>query len=145
MQLSDVQQTHMEFECFWYGKLATIQRCSWLNRLLITIDYLLKGFLSRKSINDMFDMAQNCHAPIHSVTGCHQGGFVSVFYFTKEVNPRLIKRSLKTNGRLANLELTSLVKKASGVMEKTSFKLWMHSWLEKRKMSLRRAVVYSYL
>ena len=30
--------------------------------------------------------------------------------FTKEVSPRLAKRPLKTNGRLANLVLTSLVK-----------------------------------
>ena len=30
----------------------------------------------------------------------------SVLSFTKEVNPRLAKRPLKTNGRLANLELT---------------------------------------
>ena len=34
--------------------------------------------------------------------------------FTKEVNPRLAKRPLKTNGRLANSELTSLVKEAIG-------------------------------
>ena len=33
--------------------------------------------------------------------------------FTKEVNSRLVKRPLKTNGRLANLELTSLVKEAT--------------------------------
>ena len=33
--------------------------------------------------------------------------------FTKEVNPRLAKRPLKTNGRLANLGLTSLVKEAT--------------------------------
>ena len=34
--------------------------------------------------------------------------------FTKEVNPGLAKRPLKTNGRLVNLELTSLVKGATG-------------------------------
>ena len=34
--------------------------------------------------------------------------------FTKEVNPRLAKRPLKINGRLANHELTSLVKEATG-------------------------------
>ena len=34
--------------------------------------------------------------------------------FTKEVNPRLAKRPLKTNGRLANRGLTSLVKEATG-------------------------------
>ena len=33
--------------------------------------------------------------------------------FTKEVNPRLAKRLLKTNGRLANRGLTSLVKEAT--------------------------------
>ena len=33
--------------------------------------------------------------------------------FTKEVKPQLAKRPLKTNGRLANLELTSLVKEAT--------------------------------
>ena len=36
-------------------------------------------------------------------------------HFAKEVNPRLAKRPLKTNGRLANLELTSLVKEATEV------------------------------
>ena len=39
----------------------------------------------------------------------------SVASFTKEVNPRLAKRPLKTNGRLANRWLTSLVKEATGV------------------------------
>ena len=33
----------------------------------------------------------------------------AVAFFTKEVNPRLAKRPLKTNGRLANRGLTSLV------------------------------------
>ena len=35
--------------------------------------------------------------------------------FTKEVNPQLAKRPLKTNGRLANRLLTSLVKEATGI------------------------------
>ena len=35
---------------------------------------------------------------------------------TKEVNPRLAKRQLKTNGSLANLELTSIVKEAKVLM-----------------------------
>ena len=38
----------------------------------------------------------------------------SVASLTKEVNPRLAKRPLKTNGRLANLDLTSLVKEVTG-------------------------------
>ena len=37
--------------------------------------------------------------------------------FTKEVNLRLAKCPLETNGRLANHRLTSLVKMASGVIE----------------------------
>ena len=40
---------------------------------------------------------------------------VPVASFTKEINSRLAKRPLKTNGRLANLELTSLVKEATVV------------------------------
>ena len=40
---------------------------------------------------------------------------IPVASFTKEVNPRLAKRPLKTNGRLANLGLTTLVKEATGV------------------------------
>ena len=36
--------------------------------------------------------------------------------FTKEVNPRLPKSPLKTNGRLANHRLTSLVKEATDNM-----------------------------
>ena len=39
----------------------------------------------------------------------------TVAYFTKEVNRRLAKRPLKTNGRLANRRLTSLVKEATVV------------------------------
>ena len=35
--------------------------------------------------------------------------YTSVASFTKEVNPWLAKRPLKTKGRLANLELISLV------------------------------------
>ena len=41
----------------------------------------------------------------------------TVASFTKEVNPRLAKRPLKTNGRFANLKLTSLVKEATGVQQ----------------------------
>ena len=44
-------------------------------------------------------------------------GWMPVAFFTKEVNPQLSKRPLKTNGRLANLELTSLVKEATQVAE----------------------------
>ena len=37
-----------------------------------------------------------------------------VAYFSKEVNPRLAKRPLVFNGRLAKRGLTSLVKEATG-------------------------------
>ena len=37
----------------------------------------------------------------------------TVAFFTEEVNPRLAKRPLKTNGRLANRWSTSLVKEAT--------------------------------
>ena len=41
--------------------------------------------------------------------------WLSVASFTKEVNQRLANCPLKTNGRLANHGLTSLVKEATGV------------------------------
>ena len=44
---------------------------------------------------------------------CVEGKYINVASFNKEVNPRLAKRPLKTNGRLANRELTSLVKEAT--------------------------------
>ena len=43
-----------------------------------------------------------------------------VVSFAKEVNPRLAKRPLVFNGRLANRWLTSLVKEATGVKELTT-------------------------
>ena len=39
----------------------------------------------------------------------------TVASFTKEVNPRLAKRPLNISGHLANLELTSFVKEATGL------------------------------
>ena len=50
---------------------------------------------------------------ILSVCGKHP----PVACFTKEVNPWLAKRPLKTNGRLANHGLTSLAKQATGLIE----------------------------
>ena len=38
---------------------------------------------------------------------------LTVVSFTNEVNPRLVKRPSKINGRLANLGLTSIVKEAT--------------------------------
>ena len=43
--------------------------------------------------------------------------YTPVASFTKEVNPRLAKRPLKTNGHLANRGLTSLVKEATGHLQ----------------------------
>ena len=48
------------------------------------------------------------------VSLCLQNGPM-VASFTEEVNPRLAKRPLKTNGRLVNHGLTSLVKEATAV------------------------------
>ena len=45
---------------------------------------------------------------------CHHITLRPVASFTKEVNQQLAKRPLKTNGRLTNLELTSLVIEATG-------------------------------
>ena len=45
-----------------------------------------------------------------------RNGITAVVSFTKEVNPQLAKHLLKTNGRLANLELNSLVKEATVLM-----------------------------
>ena len=44
-----------------------------------------------------------------------KSAWTPVASFTKEVNPRLAKCPLKTNGRLANRGLTSLVKEATKV------------------------------
>ena len=52
----------------------------------------------------------NCNAP-----GGKHYETLTVASFSKEVNPRLAKRPLKINGRLADLELTSVVKEATGV------------------------------
>ena len=47
-------------------------------------------------------------------TSCCKASHLSVASLTKEVNPGLAKRPLETNGRLAILELTSLVKETTG-------------------------------
>ena len=44
---------------------------------------------------------------------------LTVAYFTKEVKSLLAKRPLKNHGRFASLELTSLVKEATGVYAST--------------------------
>ena len=48
--------------------------------------------------------------------GYHRICTTPVASFTKEVNPRLAKRPLVFNGRLANRGLTSLIKGATGVI-----------------------------
>ena len=48
------------------------------------------------------------------VSACTQG-ITPAASFDKEFNPRLAKRPLKTNGRLANRGLTSLTKEATEV------------------------------
>ena len=59
-----------------------------------------------------------CYVPTrqHHSEGCRCPGTkqTPVASFTKEVNWRLAKCPLKTNGRFANRQLTSLVKEATG-------------------------------
>ena len=55
----------------------------------------------------------------------------TVASFTKEVNPRLAKRPLKTNGRLANRGLTFLVKEATGgrfIFLQLTLLMWSPPW-----------------
>ena len=61
---------------------------------------ILKSFRNGKSSHNL------------DVEGCP-----STAFFGKEVTPRLAKRPLKTNGRLANLGLTSLVKEVTGSIQ----------------------------
>ena len=71
----------------------------------MTLDEVLCG------ITCTFDEAAACRG------GEHNGKVNSlrpVASFTKEVNWRLPKRPLVSNGRLANRQLTSLVKEATG-------------------------------
>ena len=68
--------------------------------------------------------------------------------FTKQVNPWLAKRPLKTNGRLANQGLTSLVKEATGVrytwiVSKVSFRGVIFSQMKTTHSILRHTVVRS--
>ena len=53
--------------------------------------------------------------------------------FTKEDNPWLAKRPLKTNGRLANLGLTSLVKEATGCKYITEIQYKWHRNVNKNR------------
>ena len=48
-------------------------------------------------------------------------------FSTKEVNPWLTKRPLKTNGHLANRALTSLVKEATGRMPSRAMGIGSHT------------------
>ena len=52
------------------------------------------------------------------------GRATTVGSFTKEVNPRLAKRPLKTNGRLANRGLTSLVKEPTAGVHSADIRCW---------------------
>ena len=57
--------------------------------------------------------------------------YIGLFY--KEIKPRLAKRPLRTNGRLANSELTSLVKEATWV------------WLCTHLVDISKCLFYPYL
>ena len=49
--------------------------------------------------------------------------------FTKEVNLQLTKRPLKTNGRLASLELTSSVEEDTGVYLSDTEQVLSNYWM----------------
>ena len=55
--------------------------------------------------------------------------WTSLASFTKEVNPRLAKRPLKTSGRFANLELNCVVKDATGAPMTTLSEVSTHCCL----------------
>ena len=73
----------------------------WKRKYRVEMYYLLLGYLHESSWIQCFPVAS----------------------FTKEVNPRLAKRPLKINGRLANRGLTSIVKEATGLISKTIYEL----------------------
>ena len=65
--------------------------------------------------------------------------WVPVASFTKEINPRLAKRPLVFNGRLANRALTSLVKEATVVPDSTK------CVPQNQKPATRPAMVWQYM
>ena len=56
--------------------------------------------------------------------------------FTKEFNPRLANRSMKTNGRLANYGLTSFVKEAT---------VFMVSWIASSSATSNLCKIYRFI
>ena len=63
-------------------------------------------------MNKVLHSLAHCHASV--VWWAATGNKTPVAFFTKDVNWRLAKRRLVFNGRLANRQLTSLVKEATG-------------------------------
>ena len=62
---------------------------------------------------------------------CNEGvvSIIPVVSFTKEVNPRLAKCPLKTNGHLANHGLTSLVKEVTGRVLRVLSQYCRETWM----------------
>ena len=81
------------------------KRCiSISKRCIFSIDAIIRIFNVEHNIRQLF-------LPTFPTQQTVQ---MTVASFTKEFNPQLVKRPLKTNGSLAYLELTSLVKEANG-------------------------------
>ena len=80
-------------------------------------DLFMKGAMASAAM--VLSMYDDFLSPQYdSYIGTFNIEMTPVASFTKEVNRRLAKRPLKTNGRLANFGLTSLVKEATGHNER---------------------------
>ena len=90
----------------WENK-HVIERKQWVSKLPNFLDLCWSNGCYR--INMLWNVIS--HIEWSQYVSC----WWPVASFTKEVNPRLDKRPLKINRRLANRRLTSLVKEATGV------------------------------
>ena len=102
--------TLIRFHILGYSCFRKCFRCSdyiWKNRRDIVIPCIWLNYINLTRIGEPTQTRSSKPHP-------------SVAYFTKEVHPRLAKRLLGFNGRLANRVLTSLVKEAiAHFMEQT--------------------------
>ena len=88
-------------------------------------------FQAHNSEHKSFSLLDLCEGNLPVTDGfSHKGSVIEritpVASFTKVVNPRLAKRPLKTNGRLANRGLTTLVKEATVAGQKSPRKHGFH-------------------
>ena len=94
--------------CF-YWLIETRSICIYMYRSGYTMKLLQNYRLRKRTNNCWYDINYCILLPLGINFLCSDCGF-----FAKEVNPRLAKRPLVFNGRLANLGLICLVKEAAG-------------------------------